>query len=149
MTKTQPWAVLLDTNGFDAVIDTPGALQACVDLTTAGRLQIQSTQFIDEELAAMPDAARRERLQSVPRELVASWGWVLGRSALGMFRLADDTVHSQIEGGRHFEDSMIELVASLDDVELVTNDHRLSKRARARGVVVTTPADFVTRILAL
>lgn len=70
-------------------------------------------------------------------------------SALGTFRLADENVTSQIEGGRHFEDSMIELVARWTvSIRSRTTDDLLGERV---AVVLpgTGPTDCVSRMLAI
>ncbi len=147
MTESPSWTVLLDTNAYDVVVDTPGALVACRDLVTLGRLRVPSIHYIEEELAAVRDETRRELLQSVPREVVPAIGFVLGRAQLGQARLGTDEMHERLEPGRHFEDSMVGIVATEDGVQLVTADRRLANRVQTRGAEVSHPTQLVAQLL--
>lgn len=116
---------MLDTMVFDALDADPDGLLAVRDAVRHRRLQLLSTPVQEAQLAAVPDPARRKRLQrAIPREAVPAVGLVGA-------------------GGRHDADNAIlDTTHARADV-LVTEDRRLAETATSEGVTVWHVADLV------
>ena len=117
---------MLDTMVFDALEADPDGLLAVREAVRRHRLALLSTPVQEAQLAAVPDPARRKRLQrAVPREAVPAVG------------LAPYDV------GRHAADNAIlDTTIARADV-LVTEDRRLAEAAAAELVQVWRVADLV------
>ncbi len=118
---------MLDTMVFDALEADPDGLEAVRAAVGRRRLVLLSTPVQEAQLAAVPDPARRKRMQrAIPREAVPAVGWV---PAAGLQRHAADA-------------AILDTALERADV-LVTEDRRLADAARADGVRVWRVADLV------
>jgi len=84
---TKTLRVMLDTNIFDRIIQTPGLAGHLRSLTASGHLDFVVTHVQEDELARMTDAAKAREVQVVPRRLIATSVFLLGFSPLGAARL--------------------------------------------------------------
>ncbi|UUY02178.1 hypothetical protein LRS13_15825 [Svornostia abyssi] len=117
---------MIDTMVFDAVADDPETRAAITAATRDGRIKLFTTQIQEDQLAAVPDPARRKRLRALPREVlppVAPDG-----SALV------DAVHAG--QNKHMADALIAGTALARCDVLVTEDARLTARAGGLGLEV-------------
>ena len=69
--------VMLDTNIFDHIIETPGLASHLRSLTASGRLDIVVTHVQEDELAGIQDTEKRRAIHQVPRRLVPTADLVL------------------------------------------------------------------------
>src|SRR5439155_11967237 len=80
---------LMDSNIFDKIVDTPGALQLVETLVADGKVELLVTHVQEDELARIPDEQRRQRVALVPRTIAPTYGFVLNMSRLGMARFGE------------------------------------------------------------
>ena len=136
--------VLFDSNAIDPIADTAGAFEALKAATEAGLLEILYTHVTIDELAAISDLNRRQRLTLLMVDLgriVPTGAMVLGVSRLNFCRLGADGGEGMLEALRsqnirHSPDAAIGITAHVEGCALVTNDERLAKRAA--GVEIET-----------
>jgi hypothetical protein len=88
-----------------------------------------------DEVERTPDRERVRRLLTVPVEEVATYGFVVGYSRVGMARLSDPEPFESLRGGNldHTEDALIAATADYENATLVTEDRRLRGRATSRA----------------
>lgn len=136
--------VMLDTNIFDRIIETPGLVGQLRSLTASGRLDIVVTHVQEDELARIRDTEKRRAIQRVPRRSVPTAVFVLDVSRLGQARLGEgheggleyDTLHG--ENPKRVRDAVIVLTAAAaapaEEVEVfVTEDGGLARRVKAKA----------------
>lgn len=136
--------VMLDTNIFDRIIETPGLVGQLRSLTASGRLDIVVTHVQEDELARIRDTEKRRAIQRVPRRSVPTAVFVLDVSRLGKARLGEgheggleyDTLHG--ENPKRVRDAVIVLTAAAaapaEEVEVfVTEDGGLARRVKAKA----------------
>ena len=127
---------MLDTMIFDLIAaDETLGTQLATAIAT-GQLQLLTTHIQEDQLAAIPDAATRDRIDSIPRRRVATRGAVIGVSRVGQARIGTKGGNRVIEaiGLRkrgHVEDALIAVTAAREADVLVTEDQRLTRRAKA------------------
>lgn len=144
--------VVLDSNAVDPIVDRPGAYEAIRAAVDEDRLEVLFTHITVDELAEIPDPERRSQLLLVLfalGHLVATGAAVVGFSRLDFCRLNDDT--EALEAFRsgnidHTRDALIASTAQFEQCALVTNDKRLTRRARERGVEVITVIDLLAEL---
>ena len=134
--------VMLDTNIFDLIIETPGLAEHLQSLAASDRLDIVVTHVQEDELARIPDPEKQRAIQQVPRRSLPTAVFVLDVSRLGQARLGEgqeggleyDTLHG--ENPKRLRDAVIALTAAAEAVEveaLVTEDDGLARRVRAKA----------------
>jgi hypothetical protein len=83
----------MDSNVVDWIADTPGARELMAAALQREAFSLIDMHIIRAQLAAAPDPARRtlllETYDSLPKQPVASHGFVMGTSALGRATLGD------------------------------------------------------------
>lgn len=122
--------VVIDTHIVDLILDTPGALEA-VRAADPSKLIIVGTHIVRDELAATKDPDRRGCLlgvyEALPKEAVATHGFVLGLSRLGEARLGDGRESGisleevKTKGRGALKDALLATTASGEADVLVTN----------------------------
>jgi rRNA-processing protein FCF1 len=133
---------VLDSNAVDPFISAAGAYEAAEKAINEGQLDLLITHITIDELAEIPDIARRSHLLVIAMalgRLVPTGAFVLDVSRLNFARLNDDVEAVEaLRSGNvdHSRDALIAATAQFEDCALVTNDKRLAGRARARGVPV-------------
>ena len=135
-----PLRCLIDSMVFDAIAAEPDALVLVDRLTTRRRLELLAAAETMRELAAVPDPARRRRLQRVRVLVVAPAG---PSPVLDALRAAP---------GVSEEDAAIAAAAAEQGVPLVTEDRDL--RLAAASTVPDLPlwrwhSDLLPRLVAL
>jgi predicted nucleic acid-binding protein len=144
--------VVLDSNVIDPIADRPGAYEAIRAAVDAARLEVLFTHITVEELAGIPDPERRSLLLLVLIDLghlIPTGAAVVGFSRLDFCRLNDDTeALDAFRSGNidHTRDALIAATAQFEQCALVTNDKRLTGRARERGVEVLTVFDLLSEL---
>jgi predicted nucleic acid-binding protein len=134
--------VMLDTNVFDRIIETPGLTGQLQSLVGSSRLDIVVTHVQEDELAGIQDTMKRRAIQQVPRRSVPTAVFVLDVSRLGQARLGEGhegaleyaTLHG--ENPKRIRDGVIALTAAAEAEELeafVTLDDRLARRVKAKA----------------
>ncbi|MGY2876541.1 putative nucleic acid-binding protein [Marmoricola sp. URHA0025 HA25] len=136
--------VLFDSNVYDVFADDEGLRQTLGDPIDGGRLHLLTTHVQRDELTAVGDARRRERLLGVLRlaEPVAAGGFVLGSSRLGEARLMseadaavfDTKMRNGMRDAGGTNDALIIATASFENAMLVSEDRRCRARAQRAGV---------------
>lgn len=117
---------MIDTMVFDAVADDPETREAITAATRDGRIKLFTTQIQEDQLAAIPDPARRKRLRALPREVLPPV------SPDGSELI--DAVHAG--QNKHMADAIIAGTALARCDVLVTEDARLTERASGLGLQV-------------
>ncbi|WP_110882009.1 PIN domain-containing protein [Mycolicibacterium vulneris] len=136
--------VVVDSNAIDPLIDIPGAYEAMRSSIEQGQLEVLYTHVNIDELAVVPDEDRRARLLlalAALGNLVPTGARVLDFSRLNWARFGDDReALEEFRSGNidHTRDALIAATAQYEQCELVTNERRLTNRARARGLTVIT-----------
>jgi len=132
----------LDTNILDKIVDVPGALDLVKRLVSGRKIVLVVTHVQEDEVAQAPPA-RRARLNAVPREVVPTYGFVIGESRIGMARLSGEEPLDSVRGEnwtKRTRDALIAVTADYDGHTLVTEDSNL--RTRAKAVLAVTVWDW-------
>jgi hypothetical protein len=143
---------VLDSNAVDPLIDLPGAYEAVRAGVDAGRVELLFTHVNIDELAAVPDLDRRARLLLVLAavgRLVPTGAFAADFSRLSFARLSQDAdVAEALRSGNvdHTRDALIAVTAVYEACALVTNERRLTARARDRGIEVLTTVDLLAEL---
>jgi hypothetical protein len=143
--------VVFDSNAVDPLADVPGAYEALEAAVNAGTLKILYTHINIDELAEIPDLERRSTLLLLLvslGQLVPTGDAVLDYSRLSFCRFSDEQDEEIFEATRsgnikHTRDALIASTARFERCALVTNEHRLAKRSRERGIEVLTSAELL------
>ncbi len=137
---------MIDTMIFDAVSDDGEAGNRAVQAAIRfGRLRLLTTHVQEGQLADIGDPVRRKRLQRLPREVVPSGAPVLGVARSGRARLGPSAeTDAVVRGPRHARDEVIAIAALQHADVLVTEDRRLARDARERGLPVWTAAELMS-----
>lgn len=132
--------IAIDTHIVDRISDDPRLFEE-IKMLGHSKLVIVLSHIIRDELEATPDSCRREKLlrvlDSLPKENVATHGFVLGISRLGEARLGNgketgislDQVKTKGRGA--LMDALVATTASGEADVLVTDDDELAKRMRS------------------
>jgi predicted nucleic acid-binding protein len=143
---------VLDSNAVDPLVDLPGAYEAVRAGLDAGEVELLFTHVNIDELAAVPDWDRRSRLLLVLVDigrLVPTGAFALDYSRLNFARRYEDvTVIEALRSGNidHTRDALIAATAVFEACALVTNEKRLTARARDRGIEVLTTFDLLAEL---
>jgi predicted nucleic acid-binding protein len=138
---------VLDSNAVDPFIDLTGAQDVVRVAVRSGQLELLFTHVNIDELAATPDADRRSRLLLALVDfghLVPTGAFDFSR--LGYARLMDDADVVEALRSRnvdHTRDALIASTAVFEKCALVTNEKRLTARARDRGIEVLSSLDLL------
>jgi predicted nucleic acid-binding protein len=128
--------VMVDTMVFDHLVADETAAEAVLAAIKDGRLQLRTTHVQEDQLAAIPDEAKRSAIAAIPREVVATSVSVYEISAYGKARYGsddDDAAYEAIRHGpKHVQDAIIATTALSEAHVLVTDDKRLANRSRER-----------------
>jgi hypothetical protein len=141
--------VVADSNAIDPLAYTPGAYETIRAAIDDGRLEILFTRVTVDELAAIPDLARRSHLPLILIDLgrlVPTGAFVLDYSRLNFARLNDDTeAFEAFRSGNieHTHDALTTVTAQVEHCAVVTFDKRLTARARDHGIEVLTPTGLL------
>jgi len=142
--------VLLDSNALDPLLHTSGAFEALDGAVKNCDLEIFFTHITVDEIAAVRELEKRQHLLLLLialGRLIATSGAVIDFSRLDFCRvMADDDVSFEpLRSGsiRHSRDALIAHTALHEKCALVTNEKRLTARAREQGVEVITTADLL------
>lgn len=111
---------MIDTMVFDATVDDPELHAGALAAVAERRLRLVTTPLQEEQVAAIGDARRRKALQALPREVVPP----APRPTIAEPR------------AKHAADALIADTARERCDVLVTEDGRLTERARASGLEV-------------
>ncbi|WP_063794054.1 hypothetical protein [Streptomyces graminilatus] len=129
--------------------DVPGAYEVLESAVQAGTLKLLYTHVNIDELAEVPDLDRRSTLLLLLvslSELVPTGATALDYSRLNFCRVSDESDDFEImrsQSIKHTRDALIASTARFEQCALVTNEHRLAKRSRERGIEVLTSADLL------
>jgi hypothetical protein len=147
--------VVLDSNAVDPLIDLPGAAEVVREAIERGELEVLYTHVNVDEVAKTGDLDRRQRPLLTLAEfgkLVPTGGFVLGVSRLDHGRLMDEadvpafTALTSGNAEKHSRDALIASTARLEGCVLVTNETRLTARARDGGIEVLSSAELLARL---
>ena len=117
-----------------------------------GELEILFTHVTVDEMAAIPELEKRQRLLILLIALgrmIETSSVCLNFSRLDFCRLSDDEVGFEtLRSNRitHSRDALIAHTALTEKSALVTNEKRLSARSRELGVEVMTTAELLTLV---
>jgi rRNA-processing protein FCF1 len=144
--------VVLDSNAVDPIADTPGAYEAMRAAVDSGHLELLYTHVNINELTRVPDEHRRAQLVLILvalGRLVPTGSTAVDFSRLDFCRVGDDTdVLDALRSGNvdHTRDALIASTAVFEKCALVTNEHRLTKRSRERGIEVLSSSELLQEL---
>ncbi len=143
--------VLLDSNALDPLLTEIGAYEVLTQAVSSATLEVLYTHVTIDEIAAIPDLQRRQWLLNLLVFLgrpIPTSGNVLGFSRLDFCSVMadDDDAFEPLRSGsiKHSRDALIAHTALHQKCVLVTNEKRLTARAREQGVEVLTTAELLT-----
>jgi rRNA-processing protein FCF1 len=148
--------VLLDSNALDPLITQGGAYDVLLEAVSSGKLEIAYTHVTVDENTMTPDKEKREKLlgmlESLGQQIRTSgavWGdatWAPSRWDQGHWMPEGDVdTFDALRSGkrRHTEDALISHTALREGYALVTNERRLTNRAKDEGIEVLTTAELL------
>jgi rRNA-processing protein FCF1 len=144
--------VVLDSNAIDPIADTPGTYETVRAAIDAGHLDVMFTHITIEELANIQDYDRRCRLLLLVIDLgrlVPTGSTVLDVSRFNFARYGDDAIDIEALRSKnidHSRDALIAATAIFEHAALVTNERRLTGRAREHGVEVLTTSQLLAEL---
>ena len=135
---------MLDSNAYDPIIDDLDLWRLTIETCQSGRIELLLTHVQYDELCDIPQEERRNRAASIPFVVTPTYGLLLGTSKVGLARFGEpDKVEAiRNQSDRHSRDALIAATAQHEGATLVTNDDRLTRRARQVGVEVWSSAEF-------
>jgi predicted nucleic acid-binding protein len=151
-----PLVVVLDSNGWDPLLDDPAHLDAVVEAVESGRLRVLVSHVQLDQLAATPGDRGHQLLlvvELVDPAWVATSVFVLDFSPLDEAALADDDTAAfadRLRGGeqvtdpRHIADAVLAVTAHRNGATFITSDRRLSKRCALEDIATMTVPEFLT-----
>jgi hypothetical protein len=128
---------MLDTNIYDALDADPDTLAALVRLVNHGRVEVVTVLSVFNQLFAIPDEAKRERLYAIrdqlrPRQVPATIAH-LPIESLGMENTSEFAAdYAALQQGKikHTDDIAISTAAKWAGAIFVTNDDRIVRRIK-------------------
>lgn len=146
--------VVLDCNGVDPLVELPGAFDLVTRAVREGDLELLGTHILRQELANITDAARREHLSKILglTERVPTGAFIFDVSLFDEACLGNyvDEIEVLRSGNRdnpnHTNDALIASTCLSEGAPLVTNEKRLTKRARELGIEVLRSEDLLARL---
>ncbi|MGA8724218.1 MAG: PIN domain-containing protein [Acidimicrobiales bacterium] len=136
---------LLDSNVYDELVISPERQAQVIGACQAGKATLLMTHVQHDELMAMSDTVKRDRIFGIPFEPIPTYGVVLNTSRVGLAQFGEteliDGVRSDSRG--HTEDALLAATARHHDAALVTNDRRLTNQAPKIGVEVWSSGRFI------
>lgn len=147
----------MDCNAIDPLVDTAGAVETLVRAREQGCIDLMYPHITLEEVLATPDVGRRALLAGALKRIgrqAPSGAFVLGFSRLGEARFSDsenfERLRSMQPGDQpnlmHTRDALIASTAQYERCTLVTNERRLTNRARAEGIEVVTSRQLLALV---
>jgi len=126
------------------IFDLIAADAECAAAVGSERVELLTTWVQEDQLEAIPDAAKREAIAQIPRTVVGTGVFLVGQGRIGIDRIGPAEPFNTLRGdGRgHLLDALIGATAHLDGLYLVTHDHRLMKKATAVGIPTVNFAAF-------
>jgi len=144
---------MFDTNIFDRVAELDGLIERLRSLGETEAIEILTTHIQRDELAAIPDAKKREAVAGIPTTMIPTSGAVWGASRWDEATWGDgagDVLLNDVKtpSGSHVHDALIATTAAASCDILVTHDERLRGRIAAVGskLSVLDFADFLRLI---
>lgn len=145
---------VVDSNAIDPIADISGAYETVRAAVDDGRLELLYTHVNIDELAATPDLDRRAWLLLLLVDLgrlVPTGAMALDYSRLNFCRLLDEPDAEVMEAMRsgsitHTRDALIAATARYEATSLITNEKRLTARARDQNIEVLTTRDLLAEL---
>ncbi|MGW1801658.1 PIN domain-containing protein [Streptomyces sp. NPDC001984] len=143
---------VLDSNAIDPIADIPGAYEVTRKAIDDSKLELLITHVNIDEIAAVPDLERRSFLLLILCDLgklVPTGAAVFDYSRLNFCRFHDDEEATEaLRSGNidHTRDALIAVTAEVEGCALVTNERRLTNRARDRGIEVLTTRELLAEL---
>jgi hypothetical protein len=142
--------VLLDSNALDPLLTRAGAYEVLELAVRSAKIQVLFTHVTVDEVTATPDLDKRQRLLT----LLVSLGQPTPTSAVVLdFSRLDascpapdgDQTFEPLRSGKikHSRDALIAHTAIHRGCALITNEKRLTARAREQGAEVLTTAELL------
>jgi hypothetical protein len=141
--------VFLDSNALDPLMVLFGAFEALRTAVSSGEIEILFTHVTVDEMAAIPELERRQRLLIfliALGRMIDTSSACLDVSRLDFCRLSDDgDVFEALRSNKisHSRDALIAHTALAEHCVLVTNEKRLTARSRDQGIEVLTTFDLL------
>lgn len=141
--------VLLDSNALDPLMELFGAFEALRTAVSSGELDILFTHVTVDEMAAIPELEKRQRLLIfliALGRMIDTSSACLDVSRLDFCRLSDDGDAFEALRSKkisHSRDALIAHTALAEQCALVTNEKRLTARSRDQGIEVLTTSDLL------
>jgi predicted nucleic acid-binding protein len=146
--------VVFDSNAVDPLVDRPGAFELLEAAVEAGELEVLYTHVNIDELAEVPDVDRRATLILLlvaVGKLVPTGTAAVDFSRVNFCRVGadeDEDVFMALRSGNidHTRDALIAATAIYEQCALVTNEQRLTKRSRDRGIEVLSSDELLAEV---
>jgi len=128
---------MLDSMIYDKLIAEPGMVERLNALSKMGLIILLSTHIQEDQLADIPDPAKKSEVSRIVRRCVPTSGALVGISKVGMCTVGNGgrggvTVADVLtKGGGHAHDALIATTAAKEADVLVTDEKRLPKRVKA------------------
>ncbi|MGW7109301.1 PIN domain-containing protein [Streptomyces xanthophaeus] len=143
---------VLDSNAIDPIADNVGAYEAARAAIDNGKIELLITHVNIDELAAVPDLDRRSFLLLLLCDLgtlVRTGAAAVDYSRVNFCRVEiDEEATEALRSGNiaHTRDALIAVTAEFEQCALVTNERRLTNRARDRGIEVLTTRALLAEV---
>lgn len=145
---------VVDSNAIDPIADIPGAYETARAAVDDGQLELLYTHVNIDELAAIPNPDRRAWLLLLLVDLghlIPTGATALDYSRLNFCRLLDEPDADVMEAMRsgsvtHTRDALIAATARYEKTSLITNEKRLTARARDQNIEVLTTRDLLAEL---
>jgi|GEM_PF-3211941 PIN domain. len=140
--------LIVDSNGYDVLVETPEIQRAATKAHDSGRVTFAMTHIQYDELVNIPEhkAAKRAAILEIPFVFTPTYGLVVGISRIGYARVVGDS--NEVDRYRspnrkHTNDALLAATATFEHAILVTNDDRLTNFATRDRVEVWSPQRLV------
>jgi rRNA-processing protein FCF1 len=129
---------LLDNNILDHLIEPPELIRRVITAHESGHVEFLMTSIQHDEMMKVPDSEKRSAMAVIPFVITQAYGVVPGVSKPGLARFGETELIDVVRSpeGNHTEDALHATTAKYEDAVLVTEDQRLTRRARELGVEV-------------
>lgn len=143
--------VVVDCCAFDVLAETEERLDAVNAAVEAGELRMLTVRQVRDEVTEIPDDAKRDRLLRLRTEITQSV-FVLNHSRLdgpdGLAGPVESAAYREVHtpGGPHRVDATLLAATARTGATLVTEEGRLTKKARAQDRPVITARDLLHQL---
>ncbi len=140
--------VMLDCNGFDALVRDDETMAAVVAAITSNALELWVTEAQYDEAMKAP-REKVERFHRLPLHWTTTAGFVIGQSRLGAANFASNEeleIFNASAPTLKPRDVLVLLTARREGISVVTSDKKLTKACGRCSVEVLTPDELLRQL---